>query len=144
MNETVFALHMFSTLALVGLIWFVQVVHYPLFDQVGRDGFSVYESLHQSRTTVVVAPLMLTEAMTAILLVWLQPASISPVFTWGGLMLVGVIWASTLFWQVPAHERLGKAYDRAAHHRLVRSNWVRTAAWTSRGLLVCWIAVQAN
>ncbi len=144
MNETIFALHMFSTLAMVGLIWFVQVVHYPLFDRVGRDGFPAYESLHQARTTMVVAPLMLTEAITAILLVWLQPESIQAMLAWAGLLLVGLIWACTFFWQVPTHERLAKAYDSATHGKLVRSNWVRTGAWTARGLLVCWVAVQAS
>jgi hypothetical protein len=129
---------------MVGLIWFVQIVHYPLFDRVGRDGFSTYETLHQTRTTLVVAPLMLTEALTAILLVWLQPTSVSAMFAWSGLALVGVIWASTFLWQVPAHERLAKAYDPVAHGALVRSNWVRTAAWTARGLLVCWLAVRAS
>ena len=54
-------LHLVSTLAMVGLIWFVQVVHYPLFDQVGRDGFRQYEQSHQRLTTLVVAPLMLTD-----------------------------------------------------------------------------------
>ena len=31
----VFLLHLGATLALVGLIWTVQVVHYPLFAGVG-------------------------------------------------------------------------------------------------------------
>ena len=68
MNETIFALHMFSTLAMVGLIWFVQVVHYPLFSSVGQSPFPEYERLHQKRTTLVVAPLMLIEALTATLI----------------------------------------------------------------------------
>ena len=76
---------------------------------------------------------MLTEAITAILLVWLQPESIQAVLAWAGLLLVGVIWASTFLWQIPAHERLAKAYDEASHAKLVRSNWVRTGAWTARG-----------
>ena len=48
-----------ATLAMVGLIWFVQIVHYPLMAQVGRDSFAHYEASHTARTTWVVAPLML-------------------------------------------------------------------------------------
>ena len=144
MIQLVIAAQLFSTLAMVGLIWFVQVVHYPLFSQVGRDGFSNYETLHQQRTTMVVAPLMLTEAITALLLVWLGLGSNYAEFAWIGLMLIGIIWSSTFFWQVPAHERLGKAFDPAVHERLVRSNWLRTVAWSARGILVCWIALQAT
>ena len=39
MNDLVLLLQAGSTLALSGLIWFVQVVHYPLFAAVGRDDF---------------------------------------------------------------------------------------------------------
>ena len=31
-----------STLILVGLIWFVQVVHYPQFERVGSAAFADY------------------------------------------------------------------------------------------------------
>ena len=31
-------LHAAATLFMTGLIWFVQVVHYPLFARVGEDG----------------------------------------------------------------------------------------------------------
>ncbi len=32
--------HLVATAAMVGLIWFVQVVHYPLFAAVGSGGFA--------------------------------------------------------------------------------------------------------
>jgi hypothetical protein len=47
MTELVLLVHVFSTLSMVGLIWFVQIVHYPLFKMVGDDGFSEYERCHQ-------------------------------------------------------------------------------------------------
>ena len=34
--------HAAATLFMVGLIWFVQVVHYPLFARVGPDAFVPY------------------------------------------------------------------------------------------------------
>ncbi len=40
------ATHLFATAATVGLIWFVQLVHSPLFDRVGRSG-SAYSSRYQ-------------------------------------------------------------------------------------------------
>ena len=82
---------------------------------------------------------MLTEALTASALVWIQPAGISWIATLSGFLLVGLLWASTFFWQVPAHAKLEAAFDPAVHRRLVQSNWVRTAAWTARGMLVCWM-----
>jgi len=139
MSEAVLLLQMASTLPLVGLIWFVQIVHYPLFGKVGANGFRDYEQAHQQRTTLVVAPLMFVEAITAALLPWLRPAGLPAGPAVVGLVLVGVLWGSTFFWQVPAHERLAKSFDPTIHRRLVRSNWLRTAAWTARGVLVCWM-----
>ena len=66
--DWVVAVHTFATLAMMGLIWFVQVVHYPLYAKVGPQAFAEYHALHVSRTTSVVAPLMLAELGAA---VWL-------------------------------------------------------------------------
>jgi hypothetical protein len=38
--------HSAATLFLVGLIWFVQVVHYPLLAQVGTGEFVAYAASH--------------------------------------------------------------------------------------------------
>ena len=142
MSETLLMLQLVSTLALVGLIWFVQVVHYPLFGKVGVGGFHDYEQSHQQRTTLVVAPLMLTEAISSAALLWIRPAAIPTALVVVGVLLVGLVWASTFFWQVPAHKRLAKSFDPATHRQLVQSNWLRTVAWTARGVLVCWMCMQ--
>ena len=142
MAETLLLLQAAATLAMVGLIWFVQVVHYPLFGHVGQDQFGHYERLHQFRTTLVVAPLMLVEAGTAVLLLWRRPDGVTMGAAIFGVLLVGMIWVSTILWQMPAHAKLEAAFDPAAHRRLVQSNWVRTAAWTARGMLVCWMVSE--
>jgi len=133
-DPLVLHLHAAATLAMVGLIWFVQVVHYPLFGRVRPEDFPRYARSHQRRTTWVVGPLMLIEAGTGI---WLLVASSLPAWQpWAGLALLGVIWASTVCIQVPLHSRLAAAFDPSAHCALVRTNWLRTAAWTARGALV--------
>jgi hypothetical protein len=131
-----------STWALVGLIWFVQVVHYPLMRHVGNINFQEYESLHMSRTTWVVAPLMLTELGTNLLLVW-RPGGLDSGLLGVGLMLLAVIWLSTFFLQVPQHQRLSEGFDAMAHRRLVMTNWTRTFAWTARGIWTLGLLRQA-
>jgi hypothetical protein len=142
MAELLLLLQLASTLAMVGLIWFVQVVHYPLFSKVGQGNFRDYEQSHQQQTTLVVAPLMLTEALTAVAIIWLRPAGVPLTVAIIGLLLVGLLWASTFFWQVPAHGRLAREFDAATHRRLVASNWFRTVVWSVRGLIVCWMWLQ--
>jgi hypothetical protein len=58
---------------------------------------------------------------------------------------VAVAWLSTAFVQVPLHAALPSAAgdERAALiARLVASNWLRTAAWTLRGVLLVWGTVS--
>jgi len=131
-----------STLFLVGLIWMVQVVHYPLFDDVGEQNYVSYQQRHQSSITYIVAPVMLIELVAAISLLWFPIEGISKSFVYIGIGLVALIWLSTAFIQVPCHEKLVKGFDPAAYKWLVNSNWIRTIAWSARGVLVTWMSVR--
>ena len=131
-----FLLNVFSTLFMTGLIWFVQVVHYPLFDGVGLADFAIYEKRHSDLTTYVVIVPMFVELITAALLVWQRPGFITGREAWVGLGLVGVIWLSTAVLQVPQHGVLGAGFDANAHSKLVVTNWLRTFAWSARALLM--------
>lgn len=132
-----------STLFMTGLIWFVQIVHYPLFAAVGSDAFAAYSRSHQALTTFVVGPPMLVEALTAAVLVIARPAGVPSWMPWTGLALVGVIWLSTAALQIPAHARLSSGFDPAVGAALVSTNWIRTVAWSLRALIVCAMAWQA-
>lgn len=132
MLNTVLYLHLTSTLIMVGVIWVIQVVHYPLFELVGRDNFVAYERSHTVRIGIIVMPTMLIEAVTALgLLALLNGEGRELAFI--GAMLLAVIWGSTALLQVPCHERLAVRYDEGAWRRLVRTNWIRTIAWSARG-----------
>jgi hypothetical protein len=124
------AAHAAATWALVGLIWTVQVVHYPLFASVGGEEFRRYHARHTRQITWVVAPLMAVELVTALLLLargerepWLV-ASVAP---------LAFNWLATWRVQIPLHNQLAAGFDADAHRRLVTSNWGRTAAWSLRG-----------
>jgi len=54
--------------------------------------------------------------------------------------LIAFIWASTFLLQVPAHSQLGSGFDEETWRMLVRSNWLRTVAWSARaGLVSYWL-----
>jgi len=126
---------------MVGLIWFVQLVHYPLMGRVGSEHFVTYEAAHVQRTGWVVIPLMLIELLSAFALLLEGGELVSRPEAALGLALLGGVWASTFFLQVPLHERLGEGFAAPAHERLVRTNAIRTALWSARGVLVLtWLA----
>lgn len=133
-----FLVQLFCTLYMTGLIWFVQLVHYPMFANVPAESFVEYERIHQIRTTWAVAP-MLFEAITAVLMLWYRPAGVSDTATWVGLGLVALLVGSTAIFFGPQHGRLATGFDAAVHRQLVDWNWVRTLGWTARSLLLLWI-----
>ncbi len=135
-------LHAAATWFMTGLIWFVQVVHYPLMRRVGPAGFVEYEAAHASRTTLIVGPPMLLEAACAVWIAFAPPAGIPAGAGWIGVALLALIWLSTGLVQVPLHARLSTGFDAAAHRRLVDRNWFRTVLWTLRAVLAGWMVLH--
>lgn len=125
-----------STWALVGLIWTIQLVHYPLMARVGAAEFPGYHAAHARAITPLVGLLMLVEGATAALLVLNPPPGVSRALLGVGLLLVVAHVLVTAFLSVPLHTRLAAGYDAALLRRLTATNWLRTAAWSARGLLV--------
>lgn len=140
---TLLAVHLAATAGMMGLIWFVQLVHYPLFDAVGPDHFVAYESSHQKRTSWVVGPLMGIEGASALAIAAVLRDEVGVVLVLVGLALLAVIHASTVLLQVPAHRRLSAGYDPEVLHRLVRTNWIRTIGWSLRVVVASGMLVTA-
>lgn len=133
-----FLLQVAATLFMTGLVWFVQIVHYPLMAHVGEAGFSTYSQQHAKRARLLIAPVMLAELATALLPLWsaLRPVSLPENAVKMSLFLLALIWLSTALLQVPLHTRLSRGWDAAAARRLVNTNWIRTVCWTLRALLL--------
>ena len=137
-------LNLCCCLFMTGLIWFVQIVHYPLFSRADRAAFRDFSEAHQRLTTWVVLPVMLVELVSAVWLV-LQPGTL-PERTSAGvaLALLAGIWLSTMLLQVPAHQKLLQGFDQRTHRRLVRSNWIRTILWTVRSAILAGLQAQVR
>ena len=118
---------------MAGLIWFVQIVHYPLFGAVDPGAFAVYHRQHLRLTTLVVGPLMVAEAGAAIAIVALRVAS--PTLGWTGVVLLAIVWSATMWLSVPRHDELAHGFAVSSHAGLLATNWIRTAAWTARAVL---------
>ena len=129
---------------MTGLIWFVQIVHYPLMDGVGQPGWTGYERRHMGLTTRVVAPAMLIEATSCglLLAVLLAIGPETQQWVWSPIIhalllaLLATAWGSTWALQVPAHNILTRSFCPRAHRRLCASNWIRTGVWSARALLL--------
>jgi len=132
----ILVLHGAATWFMTGLIWFVQVVHYPLYDRIGAESFVAYERLHCSLTTIVVAPVMILELLTAVLLIFQRPRCLLLPEALLNLALLALIWLSTLFIADQLHGSLAGQFSKETHQALVGWNWLRTAAWSMRAVLL--------
>ena len=132
----IFLTHVFLTLFMLGVIWFVQLLHYPLLSLIEGENFCLYERCHFHRMIYVISIPMLVEFVTGW---WLLYEKI-PVGSVGLLRinagLLTLIWISSLCLQVPMHVKLIKSFDIHAYRHLVSTNWIRTVAWTVRSLLL--------
>ncbi len=117
--------------ALFGLIWVVQLVHYPSFHYVDPDRFVAFHRHHTRSISFIVLPLMLVELGLGAVLVWQSDLDWKYITA---LIIVGLIWASTFLIQVPDHNALGKGKDDSLIARLVKTNWIRTVLWTLKAL----------
>ena len=140
MQVNILLIQIASTWFMVGLIWLVQIVHSPLFADVGSDEFADYATKHQNRISWIVAPVMLVELVTAALLVFWPIDGLSTFYCRVGLGMLIAIWVSTAAIQVPQHGKLATKYDSKTIRQLVRGNWLRTGLWSVRGVLVLLIS----
>ena len=135
----IFLFHCLATFALTGIIWFVQIIQYPLWKDVPEEGFSRYAGRYMKRSGWLLGGIMGLEMVTGVILLTFAPWRES-VFSWSMLMLVA-IWISTFAIQAPLHKKLRAGKDDAILYRLTVSNWIRTSMWTGRAIILVLISL---
>lgn len=112
--------------ALVLLIWFVQILHYPSFHFHDKATFPESMKFHQNRISLIVVPLMICEL---ILSLWFlsQDFSFNNLLT---LIIIIFLWVYTFLVFVPLHKKLLIGKNDQLIIKLVKANWIRTVFWT--------------
>lgn len=140
MEKIFLILQITSSLIMLGVIWIIQLVQYPFFSHINSENFPKYHTAHKFWITPIVAPAMIIELITSILIIFYPPKNIDAKLLYIGLILTLIVWASTFFIQIPLHNKLANTFDTDAHRSLVNTNWIRTIAWTLRAILVIYFA----
>ena len=128
---------------MTGVIWFVQLVHYPLFVFANKSDFPDFSKTHSQYSGYVVILPMIIELVTSILLL-MSNSSIENYYYTAAFILLVIIWLSTFLIQVPSHKRLSAGYNKAEINILVKFNWIRTTCWTLRSILLLYLMVRIN
>lgn len=139
-------IHLLATTAMAGLIWFVQVVHYPLFADVPASASTAYAERHQRLTARVVGAPMAVEGVCALWLFFAPPAGVGRLLPFIAGLILAVVLGSTVMLQVPRHGRLAQTTSADEIDKVVTSlvttNWVRTIGWSTRSVLAAVMVAQ--
>lgn len=134
---------LFFTLYNTGVIWVLQLNHYPLYAKVGEREFRDYLTAHNGR---ILLPIVLPGSAAFVgsaLLLWQRPVEIPSWSVWTLVAINAAILLSTVFVQGPAHNCLARdGYSENLIRRIITTNWLRTVAWTINGLLLLWMTAS--
>jgi hypothetical protein len=126
------ALNLAITGFMTGLIWFVQLVHYPIFAKVPPADFPAFHHFHTLQTAQLTAVAMLLELLAALALFAVSWPKWGMWLVLMAFLLLLAIWAATFFHFIPLHGALARQYSPQLVVQLVSGNWWRTWAWTLR------------
>ena len=127
-------IHLIATSVMVGVIWIIQLVHYPSFHFIELKQYTTFQRFHMSRISYVVFPAMLTELFTLILFI-ISTDKVDSFISISGLLLI-LIWLMTAVFFSGAHQKLTLGYNKTIVDKLVKLNWGRTLLWTLRLFLI--------
>jgi hypothetical protein len=133
-----------STCFMAGLIWFVQLVHYPLLGLVPVADSPAVAAEHQRRTGLVVAAPMAAEGLTTLWLMFDRPSDVPWWLAWAGGVCVAIWLVSTVALSVPRHRRMLEAPDDRLGRSLVLTNWPRTIAWSAHAAVAAAIVLRSR
>lgn len=132
----IFLFNLVLSFIALGLIWTIQLVHYPSMKYIPKDRFPEYHNFHSIRISILAIPLMFAELVTSIILLYQNLNNAIQTIFIVNLILVLMIWLSTFLIQVPLHNVLSKEKNTEKLSKLIFSNWIRTILWTARSILM--------
>ncbi|MEY3581734.1 MAG: hypothetical protein RLZ02_687 [Actinomycetota bacterium] len=143
-SRTLLVIHLAATLFMVGLIWTIHYVHYPLFAYVGESTYASFQAAHVERIGKLLFVPWLTEGITLIgvlALAFLGTHKVLrvPAVINGAAMAVVLVISG--FWSAPAHAKLADGFDTSIHDQLMTVNLIRTLAWTVCGICAIWMVL---
>jgi len=133
-NNFVLLGHLIFTSIMTGVIWVIQIVHYPSFHFIEKELYTAFQKFHMNKISIIVIPIMLAELITGMML-FLDKSSKSSFLIISFLILI-LIWLITGVFFTKVHNELIAGYQELVVNQLVAMNWIRTLLWTLRLLLL--------
>lgn len=117
-----------SALYMCGVIWLIQLIHYPSFIHINAGSFQQFHAQHSAVMGLIVGPIMVVELLTAFWLLNYETNFLNIT----NATLVIALWLLTFLVSVPLHNKLTQGQDLTVIQSLIQTNWPRTILWTAR------------
>ena len=118
---------------MVGISLITHFVTYPSFKLIKSSIFSEFHKSYTNKMLLIVAPVMILELISSILLVIFD---VSDNDTETGLLITLIlIWFLTFFAIVPIHNKLALNYTKHLNQKLIKYNGFRTILWIIKLIL---------
>jgi len=135
-------LHLFASLSFVGIIWYVQLIAYPQFRMVSVHDWIPFEKNHTRRSFWLIAPLFVIETL-GLVGISIYYGTTSPILLIGSAVFYLTAYIATFTIHMPLHRLLSTSHQSKWIERLISTNWIRTIAWTLKGILALALAYSA-
>ena len=129
---SVLMLHFVSTSIMVGVIWTIQLVHYPTFLFIDKEKYFKFQEFHMSRVSYIVMPTMIAELFSGIYILLYNDKLMLNIFFLLAFFSLFLTWIITALVFVKIHNRLLIKYEEKTILLLVKLNWFRTILWSLR------------
>ena len=128
-------IHFLSTSLMVGIIWVIQLLHYPTFHFIKQSDYVEFQHFHMQRISFIVVPVMIIELLSGFMLVYYFRSNLFILC----LTILLVIWLITFVFFTKLHQSLLGGYDKIIVNKLVQINWSRTVLWSLRLIILIYI-----
>ena len=128
--DFLYKIHIVSTSLMVGVIWIMQLVHYPSFNFINIEEYKSFQEFHMKRISLIVIPAMILELTSGVLIFWIYQTD--NIFFNISLFCLFFIWFLTAILFSKMHQKLTLGYQISIVTKLVNLNWLRTISWTLR------------
>ena len=138
-EQSMLAMHLVLASIMVGVIWVIQLVHYPSFRYTDKEKYVSFQIFHMRNISFIVMPVMVLEFLSGLLLV-LYHSNHESLLRISFILLL-IIWLVTALFFAQIHQKLSKGYDETLVRKLVSLNWIRTLLWTLRSCIITYCLI---
>lgn len=135
--ETIFLLlNLISTLLIAGVLWFIQLVHFPLINEMPAKNMVNNGYYHMQKILGIINLLFIIDFITIVFLLLLVNSDLSATLMLINILIFLFTVILTRITFLPIHQNLSKNPNSFLISKLINLNWIRTLVWSLKVLFM--------